>query len=294
MGPNTLLGICLGVLALALPRRCAFGAVLAAGTYTTYGDALDLGGLSFYSIRIVIVFTLVRVIARSDLNGIRFQAFDALFAAWLIVTNLLYVTFDGSYVALSEQLGYLGDAGGLYVIVRALVRNADDLAETVVILGLLLMPLAVLFAIERVTGRNLFAVLGGVRSWSHCSRRKGACPGSVQAPDPCGNVCSDRFSSVSGTFSFPARPQDPGGGRRIVRGRHRRRIQFERTSQRLRHMHHRARNVVDPGVHALRALGRARRRDHVVDGDEGAGVVCDLPAQRSDRRRWLVPFAIDR
>jgi hypothetical protein len=56
MGPNVLLGIIFGMLALALPRRRAFGAVLAAGTCTTYGDALDLGGLSFYSIRIVIMF----------------------------------------------------------------------------------------------------------------------------------------------------------------------------------------------------------------------------------------------
>lgn len=198
MGPNALLGIVFGVLALVLPRRCAFGAVLAAGTCTTYGDALDLGGLSFYSIRIVIVFTLVRVIARSELTGVRFQAFDALFAAWLIVTCLLYVTLDGSYVNFTERLGYLGDVGGLYVIVRALVRNADDLADTIVILALLLIPLAVLMGFERVTGRNLFSVLGGVPEWSQVRN------GTVRCQGPFNH------SILAGTFGAAAFPLTVG------------------------------------------------------------------------------------
>lgn len=194
MGPNALLGIIFGVLALVLPRRRAFGAILAAGTYTTYGDPLDLGGLSFYSIRVVIVLTLVRVIVRSELNRTRFKAFDALFLAWLIATSLLYVTFDGSYINFSERLGYLGDVGGLYIVVRALVRNADDLAETVTILGLLLIPLAVLFAIEWVTGQNPFAALGGVDTWSIVRN------GRVRAQGPF------KHSILAGTFAAAAFP----------------------------------------------------------------------------------------
>lgn len=194
MGPNTLLGIVFGVLVLALPRRFAFGAILATATYTTYGDALDLGGLSFYSIRIVIVLALVRVIARGDLNGVRFKAFDALFAAWLIASCLLYVTLDGRYVNSSERLGYLGDVGGLYVIVRALVRNADDLAETLVILALLLIPLAVLMGFERVTGRNLFSALGGVPEWSQVRNGKVRCQGPFN------------HSILAGTFAAAAFP----------------------------------------------------------------------------------------
>ena len=56
-------------LVLALPRRRAFGAVLAASTCTTYGDAIELGTLHFYSIRIVIMFALVRIIVRSELRA---------------------------------------------------------------------------------------------------------------------------------------------------------------------------------------------------------------------------------
>src|SRR5262245_4735032 len=127
MGPNALIALILGFLILALPRRHAFGAVLAASACTTFGDAVEVAGLSFYSVRIVILFALIRVIARGELKGLRFHAFDALFLAWLMVTSLLYVAVDGRYVNLTERLGYLFDAGGLYIAARVLIRSADDL-----------------------------------------------------------------------------------------------------------------------------------------------------------------------
>lgn len=196
MGPNSVLGISLGVLALVLPRRLAFGAVLASVIYTTYGDALDLGGLSFFSIRIVIIFTLVRVIARSELKGVRLHPFDALIAAWLLATNVMYVVLDGSFVNFSERLGYLGDVGGLYVIVRAFVRNVDDLAEIVLILALLLIPLAVLMGFERATGRNLFSVLGGVPEWSQLRNGKVRCQGPFNHPIVNAGVKMHRLAGV--------------------------------------------------------------------------------------------------
>src|SRR6185436_12693461 len=115
MGPNALLALVLGALVLVLSRRCAFAAVLAASTCTTFGDAVEVAGLSFYSIRIVIMFALIRVIVRGEVKGVRFQAFDALFLAWLMLASMLYVVVDGRYVNFTERLGYLFDAGGLYV-----------------------------------------------------------------------------------------------------------------------------------------------------------------------------------
>src|SRR4051812_42867388 len=194
MGPNALLAIVLGVLVLALPRRRAFGATLAASTCTTLGDAIELGTLHFYSIRRVIMFALVRISVRSELGSVRFQAFDGLFLAWLMVTSLLYVAIDGSYVNLTERLGYMFDAGGLYIAARALIRSADDLAETLIIFTLLLIPLAVLMGFERVTGRNLFSMLGGVPEWSQVRGGKVRCQGPFN------------HSILAGTFgaaSFP-------------------------------------------------------------------------------------------
>ena len=195
MGPNALLALVLGVLACSRCRDGApFGALLAASTCTTCGDALDVGTLSFYSIRIVIMFALIRVIVRGELKGVRFQAFDALFLAWLMLTSLLYVAVDGSYVNFTERLGYLFDAGGLYIAVRILIRNVDDLAETVAVLALLLIPLAVLMGFERITGRNLFAVLGGVPEWSQVRN------GTVRCQGPFNH------SILAGTFGAAAFP----------------------------------------------------------------------------------------
>lgn len=194
MGPNAVLALVLGALALALPRRRAVGALLAVSVCTTFGDALQVGTLNFYSIRIVIMFVLIRVIVRGELKGVRFQGFDALFLVWLMLASLLYVTLDGSYVNFTERLGYLFDAGGLYIAVRTLIRNADDLADTVVILALLLIPLAMLMGFERITGRNLYAVLGGVPELSQVRN------GTVRCQGPFNH------SILAGTFgaaSFP-------------------------------------------------------------------------------------------
>lgn len=166
MGPNAVLAIVLGMLGFVLPRSRAFGVVLAACLYTTHGDGVELGELHFYSIRILILFVLIRVVVRGELNAIRLRAFDILFFAWLIATNILYVAFDGSYVNFSERLGDMYDVGGLYIIVRALIRNIDDLAGTVSVLAVLLIPVAAIMAVERMTGRNPFAALGGVDEWS--------------------------------------------------------------------------------------------------------------------------------
>jgi hypothetical protein len=188
MGPNALIALTLGVLVLALPRRHAFGVLLAASTCTTFGDSVEIATLNFYSVRVVIVFTLIRIMVRGELKGVRFHAFDALFLAWLMLTSLLYVAVDGRYVNFIERLGYLFDVGGLYIPVRVLIRSVDDLAETVAVLALLLIPLAVLMGFERATGRNLFAVLGGVPEWSQVRN------GTVRCQGPFGH------SILAGTF----------------------------------------------------------------------------------------------
>ena len=177
MGPNALIGLTLGALLLVLPRRHAFGAVLAASTCTTGGDAVEIGTLSFYSIRIVIMFALIRITVRGEIGGVRFKAFDSLFLAWLMLTSLLYVAADGRFVNLSERVGYLFDAGGLYIAVRVLIRSVDDLADTVAILAFLLILLAVLMGFERITGRNLFFAIGGVPEWSQVRNGTVRCQG---------------------------------------------------------------------------------------------------------------------
>ena len=202
MGPNVILAIIFGMLVLALPRCRAFGAVLGVSAFTTFGDPIVLGGLSFYSIRITIMFAMARIIARGELQAVRFRAFDALVLAWLAVTTLLYVALDGSYVNVTERLGYLFDVGGLYIIVRALIRNVDDLVETVGMLALLLIPLAVFMAVERVTGRNPFAMLGGVADWSIVRNGTVRCQGPFKHPILAGSFGAAAFPLMVGLLVF--------------------------------------------------------------------------------------------
>ena len=122
-----------------------------------------------------------------------------------MVTSLLYVAVDGSYVNLSERLGYMFDAGGLYIAVRVLIRSADDLADTLMILALLLIPLAVLMGFERVTGRNLFSMFGGVPEWSEVRDGTVRCQGPFDHSILAGTFGAASFPLMVGLSVFRSR-----------------------------------------------------------------------------------------
>jgi hypothetical protein len=148
----------------------------------TLGQSLVIGSLNFHLIRILILFGLVRIAIRGELFRIRPTAIDVVVVAWLMVSSFLYVLFDGQYVALTERMGYAYNALGVYVLVRAAINSFDDIVFTVKLCAVVVLPLAVFFTIEHVTGRNPFAVLGGVSSFSEIRDGKVRCQGPFKHP----------------------------------------------------------------------------------------------------------------
>src|SRR5262245_33151128 len=65
------IGLFLGCLILLLPRRYALTPMLVAGCYMTLGQALVVGPMHLYLIRILILFAVVRVVVRKELFSIK-------------------------------------------------------------------------------------------------------------------------------------------------------------------------------------------------------------------------------
>jgi hypothetical protein len=128
----------------------------------TLEQGLVVGGMHLYLIRILILFGLTRIAVRGELFQITPNPLDRVWISWLLVSCFLYVLADGTHVALSERLGDFYNAVGIYALVRALVRDFDDIVLTVKMCAVIVIPLAGLFLVEDMTGHNPFAILGGV------------------------------------------------------------------------------------------------------------------------------------
>jgi len=152
----------IGFLWFALPRRYAFVPMLVAGCYMSLGQVLILSGLHFNIIRILICFGMIRIFVRKELFSIKLNPIDKVFIAWLMASSLIYLLFNDVNTNLISRLANVYDGLGIYLIVRALIRDLDDVVFNVKMLGMMIVPLAFLFIIERVTGENPFSYLGGV------------------------------------------------------------------------------------------------------------------------------------
>lgn len=184
----------IGFLWFALPRRYAFVPMLLAGSYMSLAQVLILSGLHFNIIRLLIFFGILRIFVRKELFDIKLTPIDKVFIAWLLASSFIYVIFNDDNTNLTSRLGNIYDGLGIYLIVRALVRNLDDIALNVKMLAIMIIPLAFLFMIEHMTGKNPFAYLGGVPISPEIRNGRIRCQGPF------------KHSILAGTFGATALP----------------------------------------------------------------------------------------
>ncbi len=193
-GTSLFFTLCLGFLLLVLPRRYALAPLLVGGCYMTLGQVLIIGGLHFYLIRILIFFGFIRIFAKKEIFSIKLNSIDKVLIAWVMVSSLLIPLFGGTNIEITERLGGAYNTLGIYIFVRALVRDLDDVVYNIKILGIIIIPLAVLFAVEHMTGKNPFSALGGVPVLSEIRDGRIRCQGPF------------RHSILAGTFGATALP----------------------------------------------------------------------------------------
>jgi hypothetical protein len=102
--------------------------------------------------------------------------------AWAFSEVLLYTLRTGSSSQFFLIAGRAFDAISLYFLVRCLVRSWRDLDNLAIALTLIAFPLTVAFLVEKSTGRNLFAVFGGVPEFTIVREDKLRCQGAYPHP----------------------------------------------------------------------------------------------------------------
>lgn len=152
----------LGVLMLLAPRRLAVVPIVILVCFITPAQRIVVAGFDFDYLRIMVLFGWTRLALHGEMKKFQWRLIDTLLLAQVLVGSTAYVILHREPGALSNRLGYLFTSMGLYFLFRFLIRDRRDLNAIVASFLILSIPVAVFFAIEYATGRNIFSVFGGV------------------------------------------------------------------------------------------------------------------------------------
>ena len=149
-------------LILALPRRWAPLPLLLGTFYLTLGQGVEVGPFNLFSIRVLLVAGLVRVVMRSERVSGGLVGLDKLMIAWCAWAVACTVFRADPPTALKANLGIAVNAGASYYLLRTFCSSIDDVRRLCAIAIFLLAPVALEMYIEQLTAHNIFSALGGV------------------------------------------------------------------------------------------------------------------------------------
>lgn len=151
-----LLGACAVVLFGS--RQAAIKSFLAMAALAPLGQQFILMGLHFMFIRVLIAVVALRILTRREMREFKWQTLDWLFLFWALGT-LVCSLLRGPK---AEMFGKAYDALGMYFPFRLLIRDTEDVVESLRFVAVLAIVIAGSMIWEYVAQRNPFAVLGGV------------------------------------------------------------------------------------------------------------------------------------
>jgi hypothetical protein len=152
----------MGILLLILPRKYALLPVVLLMCYMTMGMRLMVADLNFTMIRILLLFGTVRILARQEFRRLKLNAIDWTILWFVLASSVTYILLWGNFDAFKNKLGVAYNLLGFYFFFRFVVRSLDDILRAFKILALSIVPLAMMMLFEKTTGRNPFAIFGGV------------------------------------------------------------------------------------------------------------------------------------
>lgn len=171
-----------GLGVLGLPRRMAVWPFILMACMVAPAQRLVVGGLDFNLIRLLVLFGAARVALRGEYSEIRWTAVDAVVIAFATVRTMAYTIQQADVSALIFQAGQTFDAIGLYFLFRCLIRDKTDIVRTIVGFAAMSIPVAIAFALEKQSGRNVFSVFGGVPEITMIREDRRRCQGAFSHP----------------------------------------------------------------------------------------------------------------
>jgi hypothetical protein len=155
------------ILIALLPRQYVFMPLLFATALVPMTEQVLIAGVHLTMSRLLILLALIRrstLDKPKDTDGIvRWTRIDKVFCVYCLCSVVTYVIlWDGESGAIVYRLGFLYNACGMYFAVRALLRTGEDVHRASGIIACLFILIAAGMINQRISGSNLFSILGGV------------------------------------------------------------------------------------------------------------------------------------
>ena len=175
---------------LFLPRNYLTIPIFATACYMTIGQKVYFFNLDFTLIRIVTLTYWIRLLFSKELflYKLNLNIIDKLFLCWVAVSIITYTLLYGTINAFINRIGLTYNAIGTYFLFRYLIRDISDINRVVKQLAIIISPLAILMLFESHTGRNLFALLGGVPEISLVRKGTVRCTGPFRSSHLAGTL----------------------------------------------------------------------------------------------------------
>jgi hypothetical protein len=172
----------LGVAVLLLPRRYAMVPMLVMACFISPAQRIVVLSLDFSLFRLLILFGWARILLFGVEAGFRWKPIDSVMTAWVLCGLAMATLREGTAAELTYRLGLAFDAAGTYFLVRLLLRDLGDVLVLARAAALLSLPVAATFVLEHLTGRNMFAIFGGVAEWTEVRDGRVRCRGPFAHP----------------------------------------------------------------------------------------------------------------
>jgi len=143
-------------------RKSAVIPFLIMACFISAAQRLVVFGLDFNMIRILVLFGWIRILMRGETKAFEMQTIDWVIILWALTSTIAYTALRGSSGAFIYKLGTSFDIIGMYFLFRCLVRDWGDVRRIAIALAYLSIPVALFFMFEKMTGRNMFSIFGGV------------------------------------------------------------------------------------------------------------------------------------
>jgi len=166
--PAVLVAMLVAILLLwLLPRRYVVIPFLMIAFLAPFGQEVNVAGMHFYVLRIVILGGLVRLLAAKLQSKERLfqgtaRSIDKLFCLWALVRATAFVLLYREGSAVANQVAFLLDSLGGYFLLRYMIQDEEDIARVAKVLGVIVAVLGVCMLTERVRGINVFGFFGTV------------------------------------------------------------------------------------------------------------------------------------
>jgi hypothetical protein len=159
-------------LVFALPRRRLIVPFVYASILIPMDQILIVGPLHFPMVRVLVLFAWIRVImsakaSRTTILPNRFNTLDKVVTLYAVFDALDYIVLWGfSPQAIINRLGAVYMVVGIYFLLRACIRDEQDILLTIKSLAYVSALVALIMVVEHVSKQNPYAYLGGSRAWT--------------------------------------------------------------------------------------------------------------------------------